>query len=123
MQIFSLQEPEIPSLVNRTNSEIVMKFTELTDGLQEYFYKLEADLHSSKCNIQSHLCYLDGLIPARSYEISLRACFSPVANRDVCSPTKGTLLVWTLPEGMLQEMGWHFLCNAKRCPYLYSIHH
>ncbi len=83
-----------------------MKFTELTDGLQDYFYKLEAegsdaDLHSSKCNIQSHLCYLDGLIPARSYEIDLRACFRPVANRDVCSPTKGTILVWTLPGGMI----------------------
>ncbi len=106
MQIFSLQEPEIPSLVKSTNSEILMKFTELTDGLQEYFYKLEAegsdaDLHNSKCNIQSHLCYLDGLRPARSYEIGLRACFSPAANRDVCSPTKGTFLVWKLPGGIL----------------------
>ncbi len=95
------------SLVSLTASKIVLTFKELTDGLKEYFYKLEAegsdaDLHNSKCYIQSHLCYLDGLIPARSYEISLRACFSPVANRDVCSPRKGTLLVWTLPEGIMQ---------------------
>ncbi len=107
LQIFSFQEPEIPSLINRTNNDIVTKFMELTDGLKEYFYKLEAegsdaDLHKCTCNIRSHSCYLDGLIPARSYEISLRACFSPVANRDVCSPRKGALLVWTLPEGIMQ---------------------
>ncbi len=108
LQIFSFQEPEIPSLFNRTNSEIVPKFTELTDGLKEYFYKLEAegsdaDLHNCTCNTVEHSCHLDGLKAARSYDIALRACFSPVANRDVCSPTKGTILVWTLPEGMLQE--------------------
>ncbi len=99
-------EPEIPSIASRTASKIVLTFKELTDGAKVYFYKLEAkgsdaDLHDCTCNTVEHSCHLDGLKAARSYEIALRACFSPVANRDVCSLPKGTVLAWTLPEGIL----------------------
>ncbi len=101
---FSNEEPETPTAVNVTRSEIFLTFKELTDGLKTYFYRVEgtgADggVHKQDCSISNHSCQLVGLTPARAYTVGLRACFNPLPDKDVCSPIKGTLVIGTLSNG------------------------
>ncbi len=96
--------PEAPTLLNVTEEAIIVNFTELTDGAKEYLYRLNANgpndtVHTVVCNITDHICELQYLIPARSYEVGLKACFIPVENKTVCSKMKNPQTAWTKPGG------------------------
>ncbi len=74
---FSLP-PEAPTLLNVTEEAIIANFTELTDGAQQYIYRLNANgpndtVHTVMCNITDHICDVHKRIPARSYEVGLKA--------------------------------------------------
>ncbi len=97
-------EPEVPSLLKRSTNGIDVNFQELTGGNKNYAYKIEGigsdgDKHDGSCSSKNHVCRLEGLNSARCYEIGLRACFSPLTNSEICSSTKGTVTICTLPEG------------------------
>ncbi len=96
--------PEAPTLLNVTEEAIIANFTELTDGAQEYFYRLYANgpngaVQTVVCNITDLICDLHHLIPARSYKVGLKACFIPVENKTVCSKMKNPQTAWTKPRG------------------------
>ncbi len=100
---FSLA-PESPTFLNVTEDSIYANFTELTDGIQEYLYRLYANgpndtVHTAVCNITDHICDVRHLIPARSYEVGLKACFIPVENKTVCSKMMNPQTAWTKPGG------------------------
>ncbi len=109
----SFLEPEIPSLLKSTTNAIEVSFKELTGVSKNYAYKIEAqgldgDKHDGVCSDKNNVCRLEGLEPARCYEIGLRACFSPHANAEVCSSTKGTVTICTLPEGKAVWIWWYY---------------
>ncbi len=96
--------PEAPALLNVTEESIIANFTELTDGAQEYLYRLYANgpnetVHTVVCDITDHICDVRHLIPARSYEVGLKACFIPVENKTVCNKMKNPQTAWTKPGG------------------------
>ncbi len=77
---------------------------ELTDGLQNYTYRLDVKFPNGTiqhvmCNITDHTCNLNALTPARPYALGLKACFMPLADKTVCSPVNKTLVIGTIPEG------------------------
>ncbi len=51
------------------------------------------------CNITDHTCELEKIIPARSYMVGLKACFTPVEDKKICSSLNVTQTAWTKPGG------------------------
>ncbi len=51
------------------------------------------------CDVDSQLCELSGLAPARQHEIAMYVCYTPIANDSVlvCGKSSETVVDWTLP--------------------------
>ncbi len=51
------------------------------------------------CDVDSQLCELSGLAPARQHEIAMFVCYKPPGNDSVplCGKSSDTMVDWTLP--------------------------
>ncbi len=64
------------------------------------------------CDVDSQICELSGLAPARQHQIAIYACYNPTGSDTVslCGKSSATMVDWTLPMRM-SSIFVHFLCK------------
>ncbi len=50
------------------------------------------------CDVESKLCEISGLVPARQHDIAMSVCFRP-SSVPICGKASETIVDWTLPMG------------------------
>ncbi len=101
---------------------MVIKFTQLGETSRTYSYHAQAEeiggeTHQSECDVDKMICQFSGLSPASSYDISVRACFTPIPGDTICSISSKSTSAWTHPKGM-QISGRNGFKQCVRLPVL-----
>ncbi len=101
---FLFKAPGKPTVEEVSDTTIQIGFTELSDTSHTYTYRAEAKagggvVHESKCDSNEDVCLFTGLVPANLYAMSVRACFSPATDEELCSSPSESVKAWTLPSG------------------------
>ncbi len=98
--------PDPPSLQGRTESSLTVRFSPLSGGKPEYFYKTTAwqgameNQKSYKCDADNSECVADNLKPGSAYNISMLICWAPSSGDEVCSFDSTFITAWTNPASM-----------------------
>ncbi len=87
-----------------TDTSVTIAFTKLADASHAYTYHAEAKsvdggFHQNACDGGKSTCTFTGLTAATSYEMRVRACFSPVTGGTICGAPSLPATAWTLPKG------------------------
>ncbi len=86
------------------DTSVTITFMKLADASHAYTYHAEAKaigggLPQSDCDGGTSTCIFTGLTPASSYEMRVRACFSPVSGETIYGAPSLPATAWTLPKG------------------------
>ncbi len=94
--------PNAPQLHERSESALVLSFDLMDDEMEvSYEYDLKCMTDNGEkcfglCDVESKLCEISGLVPARQHDIAMSVCFKP-SSVPICGKSSETIVDWTLP--------------------------
>ncbi len=112
--------PYVPEILGRSESAPVLSFEAMDDEMEvSYEYDLKCVVDNGEecfgiCDVDSQLCELSGLAPARQHQIAMYVCYSPNGNDSVsiCGKSSETMADWTLP---MRKSILSFIVSINNC--------